>query len=109
MKIDAKPPTAQITKPTSSTTYTAGGKVSFAGTGTDPKDGKLPSGKLSWKVEFHHDGKVDSPVTVKGLASGSFTVPSSTKKNKNQFYRITLTVTDSQGLTASKTVDIKPK
>jgi O-glycosyl hydrolase len=108
VKVAPKPPTAKISKPTSSTTYKAGGKISFSGSGTDPKDGNLSSSKLTWSIEFHHDGKVDAPKTFKGVSSGTFNVPSSIKSDKNQFYRITLMVIDSQGLIASTHVDLKP-
>jgi hypothetical protein len=104
----ASPPSASISKPTTSTTYTAGSTISFAGSASDAQDGTLSGSSLKWKVEFHHNGIIDTPMNFSGT-SGSFVASSTTQRQTDQFYRITLTATDSSGLSSTKTIDVQPK
>ena len=102
------PPVAVISSPTNGTTYVAGTTINFSGTGNDPEDGIVPAAGFSWQIDFHHDTHVhDEPATV-GVKSGSFLIPDEGETSDNVFYRITLTVTDSEGLTDQASVDIIP-
>ena len=70
----------------------------------------MPASAFSWSVVFHHDTHVhDGPPIAEGVTSGSFTIPNSGETSANVFYRLHLTVTDSQGLTDTETVDINPR
>jgi glucose/arabinose dehydrogenase len=102
-------PTPVINTPVAGAMYRAGETISFSGTATDPEDGTLPASAFSWSVVFHHnDHAHDGPPIASGVQNGSFYVPTTGETSANVFYRLHLTVTDSQGLTNSTFVDIKP-
>jgi glucose/arabinose dehydrogenase len=103
-------PTPVITTPMAGALYRAGETISFSGTGSDPEDGTLPASAFRWSVGFHHDTHVhDGPPIAVGVQSGSYVIPQSGESSINVYYRLTLTVTDSQGLSSSTFVDIKPQ
>src|SRR5262249_4717595 len=75
----------------------------------DPEEGSLPSAAFSWTVVFHHDTHTHPFLgPIDGTTSGTFTIPTSGETSANVFYRIHLTVTDSDGAQGSVFVDILP-
>lgn len=105
--VSGERPTATITSPVAGTPWTAGQRISFSGTGTDPQDGALPPSAMSWQVNLLHcplGGCHTHPLeNFTGVASGSFvTAPDGFPA----YYDIQLTVTDSSGFTATQTVRI---
>ncbi len=104
------PPVVTITSPSVSVWYTAGQSVSYAATATDAKDGTLGGSAFTWQVDFHHAEDVTTFVApTSGLTGGSFLVPTTGQTDPNVFYRITLTVTDSAGLSTTTFRDIFPQ
>lgn len=103
------PPVAVISLPTSGTTYVAGTTINFSGAGNDPEDGVIPATGFSWQIDFHHDMHVHDEPAIEDIKSGSFTIPDEGETSDNVFYRITLTVTDSEGLTDQASVDLIPR
>jgi glucose/arabinose dehydrogenase/PKD repeat protein len=104
------PPTATISAPLDGSTFRAGDVIAYSGDATDPEDGTLPASAFSWTVDFLHEGHVHPGQTVTGVKSGSFTVPTSGHDfSGNTRYRITLSVTDSNGLVSTKTTTIWPE
>jgi len=113
--VGQSPPTASITAPAS---YNAGDTVSFSGTATDPTDGALPGYDYTWQADFITNGVAQPSFTdevghpfygpVTGSTSGSFQIPTDNTQTPSSYYRITLTVTDSQGLKTVVTKDIHP-
>ncbi|MFA5853449.1 MAG: PQQ-dependent sugar dehydrogenase [Patescibacteria group bacterium] len=104
------PPTASIVLPVEDTFYTAGDTIAFSGEATDPDDGVLPASAYSWTVLFHHDAHIHphlGPIT--GVTSSTFSVPTFGHTEENVFYRIYLTVTDSNGLQTTVTRDVLPR
>ena len=85
--------------------------IDFSGDGTDPDDGALPASAFTWNVDFLHDGHVHPGLVLQNSPkSGSFTIPSTGHDfSGNTRYRITLTVTDSAGLTNTKSVVVWPQ
>ena len=72
-----------------------------------PRRRRLPDSAFTWNIDFLHDGHVHPGTPVTGVRSGSFTIPTSGHDfSGNTRYRITLTVRDSTGLTATKSVII---
>ena len=112
------PPTASITSPLVNATYNAGDTISFSGTATDAVDGTLPASAYTWQVDFYSNGVAQpfysseaaqpfyGPVT--GVTSGTFQIPQDLSNTASTFYRITMTVVDSQGLQTVVTRDIHP-
>jgi glucose/arabinose dehydrogenase/regulation of enolase protein 1 (concanavalin A-like superfamily) len=111
------PPVATLASPGSGSHYNAGQTISFSGSATDATDGTEPASAFSWKVDFIANGvakpfylaEVPGPFySTSGVTSGSFTIPTDLSNVPSSFYRITMTVTDSLGLTSVVTRDIHP-
>ncbi len=103
-------PVATITAPPNRALYRAGDTITYSGMGIDPEDGNLPASALTWRVDFHHDGQVQSVVPpTSGVTGGSFTIPTRGETSANVFYRIQLTVRDSAGLTGTTFHDVVPR
>jgi glucose/arabinose dehydrogenase len=103
-------PTATITQPVGGTFYVAGETITYAGLGTDLEDGDLSAGAFTWRVDFHHDDHTHPFVpATSGEAGGSFTIATSNEVSANVFYRIHLTVRDSEARPGSTFVDILPR
>jgi glucose/arabinose dehydrogenase len=103
-------PTATIVTPAQGATYAGGDVISYSGTGLDDEDGTLPASAFSWKVVFHHETHTHPFIgPIKGVKSGSFTIPRSGETDDDVWYRIHLTVTDSAGLTATTFRDVLPR
>ena len=98
-------PTATILSPTDGAIFRAGDVISFSGDATDPEDGTLPASAFTWNIDFLHEGHVHPGTPITGVKSGTFTIPTTGHDfSGNTRYRITLTVTDSSGLTSSTSV-----
>ena len=104
------PPTATIDAPAAGTTWRVGDVISFSGTGTDAQDGALPGSSLSWSLTMQH-----CPTTCHahpGLLgnvtgrTGSFTAPD---HEYPAHLELSLTVTDSGGLSDSETLRLDPR
>ena len=103
-------PTAAITAPAAGTMFSGGQTFNYSGTGSDPEDGSLGGSAFTWWVDLHHDTHHHPFVPqTNGSTSGSFTVPTIGETSANIWYRIHLTVTDSQGLDHSVFRDIQPR
>ena len=103
-------PRVTISAPPSGTTWAVGDLISFSGSATDNKGNGIPPSGLSWSVVLHHGICPlchDHPLqTFSGVASGSFVAP---EHEYPASLEVTLTATDSNGLTASKGVVLLPR
>ena len=105
-----QPPTAAITQPVAGTLYSAGQTINFAGTGTDPEQGNLPSSAFTWTIDFHHDNHTHPAMQpTSGITGGSYVIPTTGETSANVFYRIHLTVRDSGSLLHSVSRDVIPR
>jgi len=103
-------PTATITAPTAGTTYGGGQTFTYSGTASDTEDGTLPASAFTWRIDFHHDTHSHPFLAdTTGVTSGTFTIPDRGETSANVWYRITLTVRDSSGLTGTRTFDLRPR
>ncbi len=113
--VGPSPPSVSITAPG---TYNAGDTVAFSGAASDPVDGSLPASAYTWSVDYYANGvlqpsyyaEVAQPFSgpTTGSTSGSVTIPTDPSQVPGSFYRITLSVTDSRGLTTVATKDLQP-
>ncbi|RKS23126.1 putative secreted protein (Por secretion system target) [Flavobacterium endophyticum] len=106
-------PQVQIIAPLPTLTWNADDVVHFEATATDVEDGVLPASAFSWSIDlFHEDvpgsGHSHPGASPQGVRSGNFTASNQGEKTPNVWYRFTVTVTDSNGLTATASVDIDP-
>ena len=87
----------------------AGDVISFSATATDAEDGVLSASAYIWNIDFLHDGHVHPGTPITGVTSGTFTIPTTGHDfSGNTRYRITLTVTDADGLKTSRSATIFP-
>ncbi|HEU4726020.1 MAG TPA: LamG-like jellyroll fold domain-containing protein, partial [Candidatus Eisenbacteria bacterium] len=104
------PPTAQITSPVNGILFRAGDLITYTGSGLDYLGNPLPPSAYSWTILFHHETHVHpsgGPFT--GITTGSFTIPSTGHDFAGATnYEIVLTVTDSDGLSTSRSATIYP-
>jgi glucose/arabinose dehydrogenase len=102
-------PVATITLPQVDTHYHAGDTIAFAGTGTDAEDGTLPASAFTWDIVFHHATHTHDFIDpIAGVKSGTFDIPLVDELESDVWYRIHLTVKDSQGLESTTYRDIFP-
>jgi glucose/arabinose dehydrogenase len=107
-------PVVHITTPLNTLTWNALDQVSFSGTATDAEDGVLPATAYNWEVRFFHRENATSehwhpgPTVPGGVTTGSFIADNGGEQSHNVWFRILLTVTDSDGRTGIDSVDIQP-
>lgn len=104
-------PTATITAPAAGATFTVGGSYRLSGSATDAQDGTLPPSQLSWTIVRVHDQHTHpflGPLTGTGIA---FTGPGpeDLAAAANSFLRVSLTATDSAGVSTTVTRDFQPQ
>ncbi len=106
-------PTVSIISPLPTLKWNADDVVAFEASATDVEDGTLPASAFSWNIDlFHEDipgaGHSHPGASPQGVKSGTFTASNQGEKTPNVWYRFTVKVTDSNGLTGTAFVDIKP-
>ncbi|TDO83032.1 putative secreted protein (Por secretion system target) [Flavobacterium chryseum] len=106
-------PTVDLKFPLPTLKWTADDVVNFEATATDIEDGVLSASAFSWSIDlFHEDvpgaGHSHPGASPQGVKLGTFVASNQGEKTPNVWYRFTVKVTDSNGLTATKFVDIKP-
>ena len=106
ISVNNSPPAVTLTSPVDGSKYRNGTSVQLSGSATDNEDGALSGTSLSWNVVLVHGAHVHPFQTLTGKTA-SFTA--STDHDADSFYRVTLTATDSKGLSTSKTVVINPQ
>lgn len=104
------PPSVTITAPTTAVKWWVGSTVQFSGSATDAQDGALAASRLTWRLDMHHcpdnSCHVHTIQDFTGVASGSFVAPD---HDYPSYLTLTLTATDSGGLSSSTSVRIDPK
>ncbi|WP_164019670.1 PQQ-dependent sugar dehydrogenase [Pyxidicoccus trucidator] len=102
------PPVVSITAPSPEYRFRVGEVVAYAGFASDPEDGPIPDDQLSWTLTLQHCNGVDChahPYATSTGPSGTFTIAD---HGDEVYFELTLTATDSAGLTGSTTVSVHP-
>jgi glucose/arabinose dehydrogenase len=93
--------------------YQAGDTITVVGAATDPEDGTLPASAFAWEVRFYHNDvnlHYHPFLSDKGKTGFTFLVPDHAHETSpNVWYRVILTVTDSDGQTATTSREIFPR
>ncbi|MDX6668354.1 MAG: hypothetical protein QOK04_1734, partial [Solirubrobacteraceae bacterium] len=106
MQINAGAPTVTLLRPLAGSLYRDGTAVPLQGSAKDANDQPIPDSGLSWHVVLHHLSHTHDL----GLYTGSSTSFNPlTDHDANSHYDVTLTATDSKGVSASKAVSIYPE
>lgn len=99
-------PSALITTPASDITVDIGTSLTFVGEGSDPEEGALTGAALVWTGSLHHNDHTHEDVYA---ATGTNPPPLILDDHDDDTYlEICLTAVDSDGLTGSDCVDIRP-
>jgi chitodextrinase len=102
-------PVPTINTPLTTDKYVAGQTIKFSGNATDVEDGTLPASAFHWSFLFGHNTHFHDFIgPINGVTSSSFVVPLTGETDPDQYYRIFLTVTDSNGLSTTTYRDIRP-
>lgn len=104
-------PAASIGAPAAGTRWKVGDSIAFSGSASDAQDGQLPASQLSWAlVLFHCDAQANChqhPIqSYPGIAGAAFTAPDHAFPS---YLQLTLTATDSGGLSSSQTLRLDPQ
>jgi hypothetical protein len=103
-------PVAIIDSPLNDSLFIGGENIFYSGSATDAEDGTLPASAFTWDIDFLHAGHVHPGTHAVGVTSGTFTIPTTGHDfSGDTRYRITLTVTDSDGLMNTKSVVVYPE
>jgi hypothetical protein len=103
-------PTPAITQPTNGSLFAGGQTLSFAGSATDYSGAALSASAFSWSGEFYSNGLASFAFGPwSGITNGAYVVPSTATLVTNIFYRLYLTVTDTNGYEQTVSEDIGPQ
>ncbi len=108
---DNTPPQPEIITPTAALQWAVGEQLDFSGEAMDGEDGELPATSLDWSSRLFHcphgKGCHGHPLRAfPAVGSGSFAAPD---HDYPSHIGLTLTATDSRGLTAKQTVELDPR
>lgn len=101
-------PVATILSPTPTQTYQGGEVLQLTGQGIDAEDGTLPSARLTWWADFHHDTHTHPFLADTTIDALQVTIPTSGETSANVWYRIYLRVVDAQGVADTVFRDVQP-
>jgi PKD repeat protein len=104
------PPVLGTVTPDDTLTWVAGDTINFSAAATDPQQGPMPASAFTWNVTIRHCPNdvchTHNLQTYSGVSSGSFQAP---PHEYPSHLLLTVTVTDSGGLTDTKTIQLNPK
>ena len=113
VRIDAgnTPPEPTIESPTPEKLFKVGEQIMLQGGATDPQDGQLPDGALSWEVRQWHNGNHYHPFSSGTGNNLQITAPAPEDllaTGPGNYLQIRLTAIDSSGLTKTITQELQP-
>jgi PKD repeat protein/glucose/arabinose dehydrogenase len=105
------PPVPTIDTPAPTLRWKVGDPIQFSGHATDQQDGDLAAARLQWSLVLHHCATATDchqhPIqTFDGVAGGAFSAPD---HQYPAWLELRLEATDSDGLSATRTVRVDPR
>ncbi|HXS69247.1 MAG TPA: LamG-like jellyroll fold domain-containing protein, partial [Candidatus Polarisedimenticolia bacterium] len=103
-------PQPVITEPAGGSLFAGGQPLNFAGAATDYAGSSLSSNAFSWTGEFYSNGVIYAAFgPLDGITNGTYIVPTNAATITNIFYRVHLTVTDTNGHQQTVSQDVLPQ
>jgi glucose/arabinose dehydrogenase/chitodextrinase len=102
----ANAPTVAIDAPTAGALYRDGDTVQLHGSASDVEDGALPASAFQWRVRLHHATHIHP---ISDIVGKDTSFVARRDHDADSSYDVTLTVTDSSGLTTTRTIEIRPQ
>jgi PKD domain len=99
-------PVPIILMPADGTVVHNGEIIHFSGKATDLEDGIIPPENMFWSAKLHHNDHTHPALGGVRGRSGTLPVPPAFHDTGTLFFRLMLRVTDSEGLSASTTIDL---
>jgi len=103
------PPTLTVATPTEGQLYRAGDTITYNAFASDAAGFDLNDANIKTVVRLHHGSHYHpfaGPLTGR---AGSFTIPTTGEASADTSYEVTVTATDGNGLSTTKTVTIRPR
>jgi glucose/arabinose dehydrogenase/PKD repeat protein len=106
-----EPPTASISSPFAGQTFAVGEQITLTGAASDPQDGPLGAGALTWEVVRHHDTHTHPflPPTSGNDIPIVGPEPEDIHATATSYLEVILTATDSGGLSTTVRRDLLPR
>jgi len=102
-------PQPVILHPTNTAKFAGGAALGFAGAAKDYSDASLPPSAFSWSGQLYSNGQPYAAFGPwAGVVSGAYFVPTNAATTTNVFYRINLTVTDTNENQQTVSADVQP-
>ena len=106
----SEPPAATISSPVAGQRFAVGETIALTGFASDPEDGPLPGSALTWEVVRHHDTHTHPflPPTAGQHVDIEGPAPEDIHATATSYLEVTLTATDSDGLSTTISRDLLP-
>ena len=106
-----EPPAVTVSSPVAGQRFAVGETIALTGFASDPEDGPLPSSALSWMVVRHHDTHTHPflPPTAGEHVDIVGPTPEDINATATSYLEVTLTATDSDGLSTTVSRDLLPR
>lgn len=102
-------PTVSFDSPTDGALFSGGEDFTVSVTASDPEDGSLAGGSVTWWADLHHASHTHPFVAPTTGVTGSATIPSVGHVETNIFFRFYAVAVDAGGLVDTATVDLDPR
>lgn len=103
------PPILNIVLPLSNTLYTAGETIQYKAEARDSDGNNIPVSNFTTEIRFHHNVHYHPFMPEIVGNAGTFKIPTTGETAADVWYKIIVTVKDSNGLTTTKELDVHPK
>jgi glucose/arabinose dehydrogenase len=103
------PPTLTVVTPVEDALYRAGDVITYNAFASDAAGFDINDANIKTNVLLHHNVHVHPFVGPLTGRVGSFTIPTTGEASADTWFEVIVTATDANGLSATKTVNIRPR